>query len=151
LVQITITVGGRAGPGEALELRSRLIDEDALRGQVTPAGHAPQGGELGSQGQALLIMLGSGAGPALVHAWVAWLRYGRKGVTATLTRPDGGAVELSVERVRDLAPDELSRLLSELCEFVDGGASGGGGEQGAGEQGIGEQGAGGDGAGQPGG
>ena len=75
-------MGGRTDPADLVGLRSELIDEDALRGRVSLAGAAPRPGELGSATQSVLVLIGSGAGSALVHAWVAWLRHGRKGLTA---------------------------------------------------------------------
>jgi hypothetical protein len=109
-------------------LRSWLVDEvGLLRGRVDVAGGVPRPGELGAADQALLVMLGSGAGSALVQAWVAWLRHGRKGVTAKLTRPDGASVELSAQRVRDLDSEQLTELLADLARFVDGADPGGDG------------------------
>ncbi|MGH3830783.1 MAG: effector-associated constant component EACC1 [Pseudonocardiaceae bacterium] len=107
------------GPGAGEELRSLcgwLVGEDELRGRVHLKESAPDPGSLGTLPLAVEIALAPGGGVVLASAVVAWLRYRTMDLTFRVTRPDGGAVEASVNRVPD--PESARALVAELSDLL---------------------------------
>jgi hypothetical protein len=113
------------GPGYGDELRSLygwLVGEEELRGRVHLKESVPEPGRLGTLPLGLEIALAPGGGAVLASAVVAWLRYRTSDLTCRVTRPDGGAVEVSAKRVRD--PASVRALVAELSDSLGENAAG---------------------------
>lgn len=114
------------GPGAGDEMRSLygwLVGEDELRGRVHLKESVPEPDRLGTLPLGLEIMLAPGGGAVLASAVVAWLRYRTSDLTCRITRPDGGAVEVSAKRVRD--PASVQALVAKMADSLGEDAAGG--------------------------
>lgn|GEM_PF-2229973 len=118
IVGVVVVVEGSGAGDEVRSLYGWLVGEDELRGRVHLREPAPESGRLGTLPLGLEIALAPGGGAVL-----AWLRYRTSDLTCRVTRPDGGAVEVSAKRVRD--PASVQAWVAELSDSLREDAAGG--------------------------
>lgn len=123
VVDVVVVVEGPGAGDEVRSLYGWLVGEDELRGRVQLRESAPESGALGALPLGLEIALAPGGGAVLASAVVAWLRHRTSDLTCRVTRPDGGAVEVSAKRVRDSA--SVQALVAELVDSLGEDAAGG--------------------------
>ncbi len=130
-MDLTVRLSGDTSGDDLGRLRGWLLDESPLRGRVrlqqaTVAAGAMPGGVVEG-----LLVLAAGGGAVATAARVrtagsvliTWLKGRRGDVQATVTNAQGASVALSATNVRGLTSTEISVLLDNLVEKLDGGAA----------------------------
>jgi hypothetical protein len=105
--------------GDAGDLAAWLAAEDELRGHVRRVPEAVPSGALGAGLAQLAVSLASGGGATAVASMViAWLRRRNGSVTVSVSRPDGGTIEVRADRVRELDADALRALVDQIATML---------------------------------
>ena len=122
-MQVEIAIDG----ADAIAVRSlekMLTGHNDLRGLVRPLIPVPRSGAMGSPIETLLVTVGQGgAGAAVASVLISWIRRRTGAVTLKLTRPDGGEASVEAQHVKNLTPEELRSLVTQLQGVLDHGAT----------------------------
>jgi hypothetical protein len=129
-MNVTISV---AGPDAAVEelrdLFRSLRGEEELRGRVELVEAAPEPGTLGGWPESVVVTLTqSGTVTILASAVITWIRYRTGRMTCTMTRSDGTSVWLDLDRIRDMDPAEVAKLVERTAAALGEGARAGSAE-----------------------
>lgn len=116
-------------------LETWLVGRDELRGRVRPLVEVPRPGEMGSVPDVLMVSLGhGGAATAVASVLISWIRHQRAKVSVTAKRSDGAEVTVSADHVRGLTAEQISPLVTQLAQALNGDDGLGGDGDGAGER-----------------
>jgi hypothetical protein len=126
-MDVTISV---AGPDAAVEeLRDMfrsLRGEAEFRGRVSLVEAEPEPGTLGGWPESVVVALSqSGTLTVLASAVITWIRYRTGKMTVTMTRPDGAAVRLDLDRIRDMDLAAVGELVEKTAAELGDGARAG--------------------------
>lgn len=129
-MDVTINVAGPDAAGEELrDLFRSLRGEEELRGWVQLVEAKPEPGTLGGWPESVVVTLTqSGAVTILASAVITWIRCRTGKMTFTITRPDGTSVQLDLDRVRDMDPAEVTKLVERTAAALGEGACAGSAE-----------------------
>lgn len=105
--------------GDAGDLAAWLAAESELRGRVRSVSEAAPAGTLGAGLAQLAVSVASGGtATALASVIIAWLRRRTGPVTVRASRPDGSAIEVRADRVREMDAIALRVLADQVAGMV---------------------------------
>lgn len=129
-MDVTINVAGPDAAGEDLrDLFRSLRTEEEFRGRVELVEAAPEPGTMGGWPDSVVVALSQGgAVTVLAGAVITWIRYRTSTMTVTMSRPEGTSVRLDLDRVRDMDPAEVAKLVEQTAAALGEGARAGSAE-----------------------